>query len=145
MIYSVNFFDLTEKIDPFAFSKYLKNTGWIQFESKRKNVKIYQLEIEENFFQVIIPCDKRLCDYKQAMYKAVETVAMAENKSVEQVMLYLLNPNTDILKIRLQKKEIEAGNILLDDAICLYENAKKLLAATALDILHPKKVSSRAC
>lgn len=139
MIYSVNFFDLTEKINPFAFSKYLKDTGWIQFESKRKNVKIYQLEIEENFFQVIIPCDKRLCDYRQAMYKAVETVAMAENKSVEQVMLYLLNPNTDILKIRLQKKEIEAGNILLDDAICLYENAKKLLAATALDILHPKK------
>ncbi len=32
------------------------------------------------------------------------TVAEAEHKSVEQVMLYLLNPNTDILKIRLEKK-----------------------------------------
>lgn len=139
MIYSVNFLDLTEKINPLAFSKYLKDTGWIQFQSKRINVKIYQYEVGTEFFQVIIPTDKKLSDYKQAMYKAVETVAIVEQKSVEQVMLYLLNPNTDILKIRLEKKEIEAGNILFDDAIRLYENAKKLLAATALDILHPKK------
>lgn len=139
MIYSVNFLDLTEKINPLAFSKYLKDTGWIQFQSKRSNVKIYQYEVGTEFFQVIIPTDKKLSDYKQAMYKAVETVAIVEQKSVEQVMLYLLNPNTDILKMRLEKKEIEAGNILFDDAIRLYENAKNLLAATALDILYPKK------
>lgn len=47
---------------------------------------------------------KKLHDYKKAMYQAVVTVAEAEHKSVEQVMLYLLNPNTDILKIRLEKK-----------------------------------------
>lgn len=139
MIYSVNFLDLTEKINPLAFSKYLKDTGWIQFQSKRTNVRIFQLEVGAEFFQAIIPTEKNLSDYKQAMYKAVENVAVAEKKSVEQVMLYLLNPNTDILKIRLEKKEIEAGNILFDDAIRLYENAKKLLAATALDIIHPKK------
>src|SRR5699024_9461759 len=60
-------------------------------------------------------------------------------KSIEQLMLYLLNPNTDILKIRLDKKGVETGSILFDDAIRMYENAKKLLAATALDIIHPKK------
>lgn len=88
---------------------------------------------------------KTLSDYKQAMYKAVETLALAEQKSVEQVMLYLLNPNTDILKIRLEKKEVEAGNMLFDDAIHLYENSKKLLVATALDILHPKKYHQASC
>lgn len=67
------------------------------------------------------------------------TVAEVENKSVEQVLLYLLNPNTDILKIRLERKDVEAGNILFDDAIRMYESAKRLLAATALDILHPKR------
>jgi hypothetical protein len=54
-------------------------------------------------------------------------------------MLYLLNPNTDIIKIRLDKLGVESGNILMDDAIKLYDNAKKLLAATALDIINPKK------
>ena len=139
MIYSVNFMDLTEKISPLAFAKYLKDMGWEQYQSKRQYIKIFQYEKNDDFFQVIIPTEKKLNDYKEAMYKAVVTVAEAENKSVEQVLLYLLNPNTDILKIRLEKKDVEAGNILFDDAIRMYENAKRLLAATALDILHSKK------
>ena len=139
MIYSVNFVDLTEKINPLAFSKYLKDTGWSLFPSKKTYIKTYQLEKNDDFYQVIIPVEKRLADYKEAMYKAVLTVAQTEKKSVEQVMLYLLNPNTDILKIRLERKDVEAGSILFDDAIRLYENAKKLLAATALDVLHPRK------
>ena len=55
-------------------------------------------------------------------------------------MLYLLNPNTDILKIRLDKVGVEAGSIMFDDAIQLYDNAKKLLAATALGLINPKKI-----
>ena len=42
MIYSVNFLDLTEKINPLAFSKYLNDTGWNLFQTKRKDVKVYQ-------------------------------------------------------------------------------------------------------
>lgn len=139
MIYSVNFIDLTEKINPLAFARYLKDMGWEQFQSKRQHIKIFQYEKNDNFFQVIIPTEKKLNDYKEAMFKAVMTVAEVENKSVEQVLLYLLNPNTDILKIRLERKDVEAGNILFDDAIRMYESAKRLLAATALDILHPKR------
>ena len=74
------------------------------FQTKRENIKIFQFERNDEFFQVIIPMDRSLNDYREAMYKAVETVAIAEAKSVEQVMLYLLNPNTDILKIRLEKR-----------------------------------------
>lgn len=139
MIYSVNFYDLTEKINPLAFCRYLRQTGWEQYQSKKTKAKVFQRETQTNFYQIVVPTDKSLFDYKQAMYKAVEAVSQVENKSVEQVLLYLLNPNSDIIKIRLIKQEMEAGNILFDDAIRLYENAKKLLAATALDILHPKK------
>lgn len=139
MIYSVNFQNLTEKINPRSFAKYLKDTGWTAFQSKKTYIRIFQYENNDDFFQVVIPMEKELSDYKAAMYKAVETVAKVENKSIEQVMLYLLNPNTDILKIRLNKANVETGNILFDDAIRMYENAKKLLAATAQDILHPKK------
>lgn len=141
MIYSVNFLDLAEKINPLAFAKYLKDTGWNIFLSKKTYIKIFQYENDIDFYQVVIPLEKRLSDYKEAMYKAVTTVAKVENKSIEQVMLYLLNPNTDILKIRLDRKDIETGNILFDDAIRMYESAKKLLAATALDILHPKNIT----
>ena len=126
MIYSVDFKKLTEKINPISFVKYLKDTGWMQFPTKKT-------------FQVTIPMNRDLLDYQDAMYQAIETVAFVEGQSMEQLLLFLLNPNTDILKIRLDRKNIEAGSILFDDAIRVYENAKKLIAATAQDVLHPKK------
>lgn len=138
MIYSINFMDMAEKINPLAFARYLVDTGWQAFPTKKTYINIYQYENNKDFYQVTVPLDKKLADYKQAMLKAVEVVSKKEGRSLEQVMLYLLNPNTDILKIRLDKPNIEAGNILFDDAIKMYENAKKLLAATALDILTPK-------
>lgn len=139
MIYSVDFIELTEKINPLAFVKYLKKTRWLPFHTKRSDIKVFQNERGLDFYQVTIPMEKSLGDYQQAMYKAISTVAEVESKPIEQLMLYLLNPNADILKIRLDKKNVETGSILFDDAIRMYENAKKLLAATALDILHPKR------
>ncbi len=140
MIYSVNFFDMAEKLNPLAVSKYLGETGWKAFPFKRTDIKVYQYKKDNNLYQINIPLEKSLADYKHAMYDAAEKIAIVEGKSIEQVMLYLLNPNTDILKIRLDKSDMEAGNILFDDAIKLYDNAKKLLAATASDIINPKKI-----
>ena len=140
MIYSVNFVDMTLKLNPLAVTKYLTETEWKLYPIKRTDIKIFQYETDGIFEQVTVPLDKKLRDYKNTMYDAICKVAYIEGKSVEQLMLYLLNPNTDILKIRLDKKEVESGNIILDDAIQLYDNAKKLLAATALDIINPKKI-----
>lgn len=140
MIYSVNFLDMTDNLNPLAVCKYLDLTDWKKVPFKRNDVKVYQFEKDDFFKQVMVPLDKSFIDYKNVMYDAVQNIAYVEEKSVEQVMLYLLNPNTDILKIRLDKKEVESGNILFDDAIKLFDNAKKLLAATALDIINPKKI-----
>ena len=140
MIYSVNFVDMTLKLNPLAVTKYLSETNWEQYPIKRNDIKIFQYKKEDLFEQVTIPLDKKLRDYKNAMYDAVCKIAYVEKKSVEQLMLYLLNPNTDILKIRLDKKEVESGNIMFDDAIQLFDNAKKLIAATALDVINPKKI-----
>lgn len=138
MIYSINYMDMAKKISPLAIARYLKETGWRQFIIQRQDIKVFQYDKDQDCFQVNIPMDNSLSDYGMAMYSAIETVAHVEEKSIEQVMLFLLNPNTDIIKIRLDKKDMEVGNILFDDAIRLYDNAKKLLASTAADIINPK-------
>lgn len=139
MRYSVNYLDLAEHINTLLFSRYLKDTGWEQFPSRKTKVKVYQHENDTGFYQVNLPMDKSLSDYKEAMYLAVQTVAIAENRDPKSVLLYLLNPNSDILKIRLANPNVESGNIPFDDAIRVYDNTKKLLAAAAQDILHPRK------
>lgn len=139
MIYSVNFYDMTEKLNPLVVCKYLEDMGWKKFPFKRDDVSVYQF-LKEQLYQVRIPMDRDMSDYRESMFSAINTVAEVENKSVERVMLYLLNPSTDILKLRLEKQEQVPGNITFDDAIRLYENAKKLIAATALDVINPKKI-----
>lgn len=139
MIYSVNFCDMTEKLNPLVVCKYLEDMGWRKFPFKRDDVNVYQF-LGEQLYQVRIPMDRDMKDYRESMFSAINTIAEVENRSVERVMLYLLNPSTDILKLRLEKQEQVPGNITFDDAIRLYENAKKLIAATALDVINPKKI-----
>ena len=136
MVYSVNYSELAKELNPIAFTKYLEDTGWIHFQTKRKDVRIFQKE-SDRFYQVTIPMEDTLSDYNEALYQACQTVAECENRPLEQVFLYLLNPNADILKIRIEKKNIESGSILLDDAIGVYENAKRLLGAAAQDVIKP--------
>lgn len=139
MIYSVNYNDLSAQINVWDFARYLKSTGWIEIKRKNPYIKPFQLKNSLGFFQITLPVDKSLSDYKYAMYSSVETLAKAEGKPIEKVLLYLLNPNTDIVKIRYDSYNVEPGNIMLDDAIKLFDNAKRLIAATALDVLQPKK------
>ena len=139
MSYSVNFREMTVHINPLNVVKYLKSLNWKVLPRKNEAIKVLQREIGGKLLQVNIPMDETLFDYKDAMYDSIATVAESEGKSLEEVFLYLLNPNSDILKIRLERKNVEVGNILLDDAIGIYENIKKLLSATAQDVLHYRK------
>ena len=139
MIYSVNLKDLTDKINPHAFAQYLANTGWTIFPTRKEYMKIFQYKTaDDDFSQVIVPFDKTFNDYRRVLYDSIVTVAEVEKQTAEQLMLSLLNPNADILKIRLQNTKMEMGNITIDDGIRLYENAKKLLVAAAQDVINPK-------
>lgn len=51
LIYSVNFMELTEKINPHAFSKYLKDTGWNLFSSKKHRLEFISVRGIMNFFK----------------------------------------------------------------------------------------------
>lgn len=97
--YCVDFLEWTEIIDSNAFSKYLEDAGWKQFKYNREDIKIYQLENNDDFYQVTIPIDKRLNDYKTAMHKAVKTVSEAQNKPIERIIIGLLNIDIPLLKI----------------------------------------------
>jgi len=138
MIYSVDFEKIAGNINHIDVAKYLCDLNWQEFPSKRDRVKIFQLETKDEFYQVDLPVSRELHDYGPAMYRAVESIAMSTQKSVEQIILELINPLSDILRLRITEPSIENGSILFEDAIGFYDNAKKLLTATAMDIIRPQ-------
>lgn len=138
MIYSVNYEKMADCIKPISFVNFLKDNNWSHFKTKRTDIMVFQKRIVENDFQVKIPMDKTLYDYRKAMYRAIETVSLAEKQDMGQLVLLLLNPNADILKVRLDCDSVANGNIFLDYAIQIYDNAKRLLTATAQDVINPR-------
>lgn len=134
MIYKVELSRIIQTINPIAFSKYLKDTNWQVLPIKRSDIGIFQKTINDNLFQVTVPMDSSLIDYAYAMHEAVEKVAFCNNQTLEQLVLYLINPNSDVLKIRLDRKDIESGSIFFDDAINIYMKMLKNLLPQLLRI-----------
>jgi hypothetical protein len=126
------------KISHIETAKYLRDLGWNEIPTKSEQINVFQLENQAGFFQVDLPSSRLLRDYKKAMYRTVETISRSVGKSVEQVTLELLNPLSDILRLRVQGSNSEEGSLFMEDAINLYDNAKKLLTATAMDIIKPQ-------
>ena len=139
MIYTADFVEMAGKISHVDIVKYLKDLGWKEIESKRQNVKIFQLVDGDNLYQANIPVSRELSDYNFAIYRAVEQIAKSSKKSTEHVLLELLNPLSDIIRFQVKEASAESGTIKVEDAINLYENAKKLVTAAAMDIINPSQ------
>lgn len=95
MSYPTHLMHLAEQIDPFIFCHYLQDNNLKVFERKRTDIRIYQMDTKTDFYQIIIPLDKKLSDYTQAMYDATETASSAENLPLEELIHLLLSKNCD--------------------------------------------------
>ena len=141
MIYSVDLNEMAGKINHVNLCKYVSDLGWKKYRGKtREGIAIYQKYIGNNFYQITIPCNRNFSDYAYAMRKVVEILSYTEGKSEEQLILELLNPLSDILRVRHISPDVENGSILFEDAINLFENSKKLLLNSALDCCCYKKI-----
>ena len=61
MVYNIDYSELSNRINPIVFAKYLEDTGWTQFRTKRKDIRVFQKECK-SFFQATIPMDDTLTD-----------------------------------------------------------------------------------
>lgn len=141
MIYSVDLDEMAGRISYVDLCKYVSDLNWIKFSGKvREGIAIYQKTISKELFQITIPCDRNFSDYAFAIRKAIGTLSFTESKSEEQLILELLNPLSDILRVRHISSNVENGSILFEDAINLYDNAKKMLTNAALDVTNYKRI-----
>ncbi len=139
MIYTTDFIELAGKIGYIDLAKYLSDLGWVEYTGRVKiDTKIYQKTLDDELYQVNLPFSRDFADYNNAIYKAIEALAKTEKKSVEQLILELLNPLSDIIRVRMKSATVESGSIFVEEAIRLFDNTKKMLMATTQDISSPK-------
>ena len=69
--------------------EYAENTGWISIKRKRLGVAVFQKTVIngdiENRYQINIPLDKNLLDYRSAMQTAILMLMEVENCTEEEL------------------------------------------------------------
>lgn len=137
MFRAVDFKTSAGRINPLEFLQTLRGENWREVRVKNPAVKVFQLERGNEFFQTTVPVDRNLVDFDAAMLRAVETFASAREANVEQTLIELTTPVSDVLRVRLQNDACANGSVFFDDAIRLYGNLKSLIAAAASDVAKP--------
>ena len=82
--------ELLKRMDSETAVEYLKKHGWRRIERKRKDIVVLQKETDGKFHQVIIPLDRELGDYCEALESALEEAAFVEGKPPEKLVFELL-------------------------------------------------------
>ena len=73
-------------IRPENIINYLLISGWAEFHLKKRNdLRVFQKESKDGFFQVTIPLAESLGDYEQALVEAVNEIAKEEKKPVSEI------------------------------------------------------------
>ena len=77
------------KINPYHLMEYAENTGWISIKRKRLDVAVFQKTVIngdiENRYQINIPLDKDLLDYRSSMKAAILVIVEADNCTKEDL------------------------------------------------------------
>lgn len=77
------------KINPYHLMEYAENTGWISIKRKRLDVAVFQKTVIngdiENRYQINIPLDKNLLDYRSSMKAAILVIVEADNCTEEDL------------------------------------------------------------
>ena len=121
------------------FSKLLLSSGWKKIPFRKDYIALYKKESEDQFFQIALPQTRSFRDYENVVLAAIDEYAKSEGIPQKEALLTVQYPNSDILNLRINDDQIQAGSITMDAAVRIYDNAKKLLTATAMDIIDPKK------
>lgn len=82
--------ELLKRMDSETAVEYLKKHGWRRIERKRKDIVVLQKETDGKFHQVIIPLDRELGDYCEALESALEEAAFVEGETPENLVFELL-------------------------------------------------------
>lgn len=131
--------ELINQLDPNLLAKYLQQNGWKLLKTKKDYIKVLQYFIKGRLDkQVNIPLDRELGDYITSLRNALNTVATVEKRSYEDLLNSLMYYTSDTIKIRLNRPSVVAGSIVMDDAINMFSNVKKLIEAAAMDLSCPK-------
>lgn len=130
---------LATKVHALDLRAYLAARQWIEYPSRHDYVAIYRIERNE----VLVPLDKTLADYTQAIVRAAKRIAEVEARSPDQVLRDLLHARTDVLRFALVGGAAAGGSVDMISGVALASGALHALRASASSVVKPQRYHPR--
>ena len=86
MMINENTKKLIETVSTKNFIEYLNATNWRLYNTSRKDIKIYQIYMENKLYQINIPLNEDFIDYYEDIYNALLVLSNVENDSLESLI-----------------------------------------------------------
>lgn len=125
---------ISDLIDTFQISYYLRGRGWTQHEvfgDQEEDPKGALWIRAEGDIDLWVPYKKSLGDYAHRLHEVYQQLEAIEKRSIDAIVSDVLLAKSDLIKVRANHPGSRDGTIPLEDGIAFVENARKLLDASA--------------
>lgn len=119
---------------------YLRARGWREagkIGAAKGLVWTYCLD-ERGEYELQLPLDPNLRDFTRRMYEVLETLEDVEQRSQVDILQDLATVAGDLIRVRLDRVDVQNGTIPLDVGVVLVESIRDLVAAAASSTVAPK-------
>ncbi|MEZ4449132.1 MAG: hypothetical protein R3B09_06600 [Nannocystaceae bacterium] len=130
------------RLRPLAVRLYAESRRWIPIPVEGERFWLFR-HPEERLRQLQIPMDADDVGFVDAMLDVVRRLAEIERRSIDAVLADLQWPDADILRVRVQSRESEAGQLSLSADVDLREGARRALLAAACSVINPARFHPR--
>jgi hypothetical protein len=86
-----------------ALQTYLRNTNWVQIDVPKPHVALFQKNIDNRFFEVLLPLSKHFGDYTHRMVDVLDEISEAEQRDIHLILIDLALIPDDLEGLSIQK------------------------------------------
>lgn len=115
--------------------QYLLHRGWQRVRSRNDVIAILRKDQAE----VLLPLDRELGDYGEAIARAAERIAALEGGTAHSVLEDLHHPRTDTVRAARTDAGTEDGSLGFDDAAAVLAGLRRSLLAAACSVERPSE------
>ena len=133
---------LIDRLRNDCLCNYLKLNHWTELPALFDG-KVRQFATPDESDAIMVPLSKIFSDYYSVMRESLSTIAVFEHTSLTGLFNQLINPTSDILKLRIADDETSLGAIPFSVMSNNIEYIKALLSSTCVDILSPATFHNR--
>ncbi len=126
-------------IRPLELVSYLRSRGWSKGDENAGKWASWQLKNKaDEEFEIVVPLSSTIRDFALRMGDALTALEAVEKRSQLEILRDLLLASADLVRIRLDDKELADGSVPVEEGALLFQQAKDMILAAACSTVSPR-------